>query len=136
MMISTPVWTTPAARDRLAQELADLERRAEIGEDVDGARMLQLRDTLRNAEVDRKPDDGLVEAGMTVTIRFGNGSTTTFLLGDRELASLDPDVAISVYAPTSPLGSAISGRYVQDAVTFDAPSGPLQVTILAAVPFG
>ena len=69
------------------------------------ARIRQLEDMLRRAEVGDKPaDDGVVEAGMIVTIRFkGDTGTEQFLLGSRELMSMDSSVEIDDYSPTSPL---------------------------------
>jgi len=134
MTTQDPVWMTEAARERLVEELAELER---AGETADQARMRELTALLRRTEVDRKPDDGLVEPGMTVTIRFeADGSTDTFLLGSRELVKLDPVVELEVYSPTSPLGAAIAGRYVGDSVSYASPGGEQQVTIVSAVPFG
>lgn len=136
MTIET-VWITVATRDRLRGELGELERTTQSSETSDTARARELRQILRNAQVDRKPDDGLVEPGMRVDVRFErDGSTTSFLLGSRQLSSLDPGVDLDVYSPTSPLGAAISGRYVGDVVSFTPPSGEQQVTILTAVPFG
>lgn len=134
-MTTKSVWMTLAMRQKLEAELAELEP---VGSDITRtARARELRELLHNAEIDRKPDDGLVEPGMRVTIRFeGDGSTTTFVLGSRELSALDPDLDADVYSPTSPLGLAISGRYVGDTVAFTAPSGQKQITIVAAVPFG
>ena len=101
------------------------------------ARALQLRTLLRSAQVGRMPDDGLVEPGMVVTVRFAaDGSETTFLLGSRDLAALDPDLEMDLYSPTSPLGGAITGRYVGDTVSYTAPSGAQEITIVSAVPFG
>ena len=134
MTTTEPVWMTEAARERLVDELARLEQ---AGDDADAARIRELRETLRRAEVERKPDDGLVEPGMTVTVRFErDGEVATFLLGSRELARLDPEVELDVYSPTSPLGAAIAGRHVGDSVGYAAPSGEQRVTILTAVPFG
>jgi transcription elongation factor GreA len=135
MSMST-VWMTPTARERLELEIEELQRELTAGREADQVRLLQLRDLLRKAEVDRKPDDGLVEPGMVITIRFErDGSTSTFLLGSRDLKALDPELDAEVYSPESPLGAAISGRYVGDVVTFAAPAGEQQVAILSAVPF-
>ena len=135
-MATESVWMTLAARQKLEAELAEIEQAS--GSDASGVpRAHELRELLRNAEVDRKPDDGLVEPGMLITVRFeGDGSVSSFLLGRRELGGLDPDLDTDVYSPTSPLGVAINGRYVGDTVAFTAPSGELRVTVLAAVPFG
>ena len=131
------VWMTLAVRERLAGELAVLENATYAVAPQDAARARELREILRNAQVGVKPDDGLVEPGMRVEVRFErDGSTTSFLLGSRELSGLDPDLDIEVYSPTSPLGAAISGRYVGDVVLFTPPSGEQKITILAAIPFG
>jgi transcription elongation factor GreA len=102
------------------------------------ARISQLEDRLRRAQIGDKPaDDGLVEAGMKVTIRFdGDTDTETFLLGSRELLSLDSHVDLDIYSPTSPLGEAISGKSVGDTASYQAPNGKtITVHIEAAVPF-
>ena len=102
------------------------------------ARIRQLEDRLRRAQIGEKPaDDGLVEAGMKVTIRFeGDSDTETFLLGSRELLSLDSAVDLDVYSPTSPLGAAISGKSVGEKASYETPTGKtISVEIVDAVPF-
>jgi len=136
-MATESVWMTRTARQKLEAELAEFEHATSTTDTTRLSRARELRALLRNAEIDRKPDDGLVEPGMRVTVRFEvDGSTTTFLLGRRELTGLDPNLDTDVYSPTSPLGVAISGRYVGEVVAFTAPSGKQRITILAAVPFG
>lgn len=135
-MATETVWMTPAARQRLADELESCERAVDAGDTTVEARVATLRNLLRNAQSDRKPDDGLVEPGMKVTVRFTHDdSHSTFLFGSRELAALDPSIEVDVYSPTSPLGSVISGRYVGDVVRYPAPSGELDVEIVSATPF-
>lgn len=134
-MASETIWMTLAARQRLETELADLEQ-AGRSDGASVSRAVELRTLLRNAVVDRKPDDGLVEPGMLVTVRFASDdSVATFLLGSRALSELDPTVDTEVYSPTSPLGAAINGHYVGDTVDFTAPSGVQRITIVAAAPF-
>ena len=102
------------------------------------ARIRQLEDMLRRAEVGDKPaDDGVVEAGMIVTIRFkGDTGTEQFLLGSRELMSMDSSVEIDVYSPTSPLGVAVVGKKKGDSVSYEAPNGKdITVEIVDAKPF-
>lgn len=102
------------------------------------ARIRQLEDRLRRAQIGDKPaDDGRVGAGMKVTIRFdGDTDTETFLLGSRELLTLDSAVDLDVYSPTSPLGAAILGKDVGDTATYEAPNGAkISVEIVGAVPF-
>lgn len=127
------VWMTPAVLATLEEELATI---ADSTESADEARAIELRELIRKAEVGSKPDDGLVEPGMTVTVRFErDGSTEKFLLGSRALVRKDSDV--EVYSPTSPLGAAITGRHVGDTVAYQAPSGAsIEVSIVEAHPFG
>jgi len=133
-MATDSVWMTQASLDRLKDELSELERE---GQDADQARIGELRDLIRRAQVDKKPDDGLVEPGMRIEVRFErDGSTLDFVLGSREMTELDPALDIDVYSPTSPLGAAIVGKYVGDSVSYAAPTGEQSVTILAAHPFG
>ena len=135
-MTTESVWIPPSALALLTEELAQLATRP--NPDVATVdRIRELRRTLRNAEASIKPDDGLVEPGMRVTAMFfGDTRATVFLLGERELASLDPHVGIDVYSPASPLGQAIIGTHVGDTVTYATTSkASIQVEILAAVPY-
>ncbi len=99
------------------------------------ARIRQLEDMLRRAEVGETPaDDGVVEPGMKVTTRFvGDTDTEVFLLGAREIETPED---LEVFSPQSPLGSAIIGRKVGDTVAYEAPNGKeLKVEVVDAVPF-
>ena len=99
------------------------------------ARIRQLEDMLRRAEVGETPaDDGVVEPGMTVTYRFaGDDDVETFLLGAREMADT---TELTVYSPQSPLGSAIIGHKKGETVPYKAPNGTtLEVEIVDAVPY-
>ena len=130
--LTGPVWMTPDALKALQAELAGLT--ADAADESTQARVLELRELIRRAEVGTKPDDGLVEAGMRITVRFHrDDSVETFLLGSRNLVRGGD---IEVYSPTSPLGAAIDGHRVGDDVSFAAPNGAtLTVTIVAATPF-
>src|SRR5215212_7576393 len=100
------------------------------------ARIRQLEDMLRNARVGETPaDDGVVEPGMVVTIRWaGDSDTEEFLLGAREMA--DESAGLQVYSPQSPMGSALLGSKVGDEVDYTAPNGKvLKVEIVGAVPY-
>jgi transcription elongation factor GreA len=128
------VWLTPAALERLRAELADLTSVREP-DDAQQLRIAELKQLIANAEASSKPDDGLVEPGMRVTVRFDDdGSTTQFLLGSRALLEFDDSLDIPVYSPESPVGSAISGLYVGDKVTITTPKGERTLTITEAVP--
>lgn len=161
---SDTIWVTKEAFERLQQELAHLK--GEVWADITAkiaaardegdlkenggyhaareeqgktkARIDQLEAMLRKAEVGDKPaDDGLAEAGMIVTIRFaGDTDTEKFLLGSRELLSMDKSVDIDVYSPTSPLGAAILGKKAGDTATYETPNGKsITVELVDAKPF-
>jgi transcription elongation factor GreA len=136
-----PVRSEIIARISAAREEGDLKEnggyhaaREEQGKAE--ARIRQLEDMLRKAEVGETPaDDGVVEPGMKVTTRFvGDDDTETFLLGAREMAETTED--LEVFSPQSPLGAAIIGFKSGDIVTYEAPNGKkLQVEIVEAVPY-
>lgn len=162
--IAGAIWVTQEAHDRLREELEHLS--GEVREDIKAkiaaardegdlsenggyhaareeqgkneARIRQLEDRLQRAQIGDKPaDDGHVGEGMKVTIRFADDTDTqTFLLGSRELLTLDSHVDLDVYSPTSPLGAAITGKNVGDSATYETPTGAsITVEILDAVPF-
>jgi transcription elongation factor GreA len=156
----TSAWLTQDAHDRLQSELdrligsrmeiaAEINARREEGDLKENggyhaakeeqgkqeARIRQLQDLLRNAHVGDAPaDNGVVEPGMVVTIRYDDDDDTErFLLGSREIAATTD---LTVYSPDSAMGTAITGRRPGDAVTYTAPSGAqIAVTVLDATPF-
>ena len=156
------IWLTQEAYVRLTAELAHLKgpARAEISRRIADAReegdlrenggyhaareeqgkaearIRQLEDMLRRAQVgETPPDDGIVEPGMVVSIRWaGSDDTEEFLLGAREMA--DESAGLQVYSPQSPMGAALLGSKVGDQVDYSAPNGKvLKVEIVAAVPY-
>jgi len=153
------VWLTQDAYDKLSAELEHLKGpvRAEIVSKISSAReegdlsenggyhaaredqgknesrIRQLEDMLDRAEVGETPaDDGVVEPGMKVKVKFlDNGDVETFLLGAREMA----DDELIVYSPQSPLGSALLGHVKGDTVTYEVNDKKTTVEILEAEPF-
>lgn len=129
-MEATAVWMPSATLSALQAEVSDLESRASGLTLAEIARLADLRALVRNADTGAKPNDGLVEPGMLVTVRFGTGDDTeTFLLGERGVLA-----DARALSPTSPLGSAVNGRRVGDRVAYAAPNGPIEVTVVAAEP--
>ncbi len=157
-------WLTQDAYDSLKQELEHLmgparldiakrieEARAEGDLSENGgyhaakeeqgkqeARINQLQQLLQRAKVGETPqDDGVVEPGMIVDVRFeGDDDVETFLLGSRELASLDESVELDIYSMQSPLGSAINGKKVGEKASYETPNGStITVDIVGAKPY-
>ena len=154
------IWLTQEAYDKLQAELDDLKgpKRQEIVDRIAAARdegdlkensgyhaardeqgklegrIRQLEDMLRRAQVGETPaDDGVVEPGMKVTIRFTDfDDEETFLLGAREI---EPE-GLTVYSPQSALGAAINGKQVGDKVSYTAPNGKdINVEVIDATPY-
>ncbi|UAL30641.1 transcription elongation factor GreA [Nocardioides rotundus] len=154
------IWLTQDGYDKLKAELENLQGpvRQEIIERISAARdegdlkenggyhaakeeqgkiegrIRQLEDMLRRAEVGETPkDDGVVEQGMKVTVKFaGDDETETFLLANRELEDED----IEVYSAESPMGKALIGAKKGDKVSYEAPNGrSIEVEVVDAVPY-
>ncbi len=163
-MTENVAWLTQEAYDRLRAELDHLmgPARVEVAKRIEAARaegdlsenggyhaakdaqghqearIRQLQGLLQRAKVGETPqDDGLVEPGMIVEIRFnGDDETETFLLGSRELLALDDSVDMEVYSQQSPLGAAITGHKVGESVTYTTPTGAeVAVDIVSAKPY-
>ena len=134
---TSTIWLTQDAHDKLQAELEELKGpvRQEIiarisaardegdlkenggyhaAKDEQGkieARIRQLEDMLRRAEVgETPPDDGVVEPGMVVTYKFvgdDDDEAEKFLLGAREIEAPE---GLTVYSPQSAMGAASNGK--------------------------
>ena len=152
-------WLTQEAYDRLKAEHDHLigPGRAEIADKIDEARsegdlkenggyhaareeqakqearIRQLDELLRSAQVgEAPPDDGVVEPGMVVTAVVA-GDEMEFLLGSREVAS---GTDLDVFSERSPLGVAILGKRAGDTSSYQAPNGAtITVEVVAAKPY-
>jgi transcription elongation factor GreA len=95
-------------------------------------RLKAILDTAQVGELGQADD--IARPGSTVTIAYDGDpdDTDTFLLGSRELLSLDNTVDTSVYSPQSPVGYAVLGHKVGDEVTYLAPNGrEIHITVTA-----
>ena len=140
------IWLTQEAYDKLKAELADLKgpKRQEIIERISAARdegdlkenggyhaakdeqgkqearIRQLTDLLRVAEVGEAPaSNGVVESGTVITAIVA-GDEERFLIGSREIAG---DSELDVFSEQSPLGAAILGLKVGEKTSYTAPNG-------------
>ena len=142
----TATWLTQEAYDRLAAELEQLSThgREDIAKRIESAReegdlkenggyhaakdeqgkmearIRQLKELLRTAEVGDAPQSsGVVEAGTVITAIIA-GDEETFLIGSREIAG---DSELDVWSTQSPLGAAILGLKVGEKTSYTAPNG-------------
>ena len=153
-------WLPKEAYDRLSRELEELSGpgRVEIAKRIEQAReegdlkenggyhaakeeqgkiearIRQLTQLLRHAEVrDAATSDGHVASGTVVTATIA-GTENRFLLGNREIAG---DSDLDVYSEHSPLGAAIVGAEVGETRTYTAPNGrAITVQIVKVEPYG
>lgn len=143
---ATVTWLTQDAYDRLAAELEHLSTigREEIAKRIESAReegdlkenggyhaakdeqgkiearIRQLKELLRSAEVGEAPaSKGIVESGTVITAIVA-GDEENFLIGSREIAG---DSELDVWSEQSPLGAAILGLKVGDKTSYTAPNG-------------
>ncbi len=162
--VNETIWLTQEAFDKLSNELEYLkgDGRSAVAEKIarardEGdlkenggyhaareeqgqmeARILQLEDMLRRAQVGEATATDEAAPGTLVTVAyFGDeDDTDQFLLGSREVMGLDDSVDIQVFSPQSPLGSAVVGRKIGEATSFEAPNGKtIEVTVVAVEPF-
>lgn len=149
--MSDTVWLSQSAYDRLNAELehlkttgreeaaqaikvarahGDLRENAEYdtAKEEQGkmeARIRQLEDMLRRAQVGAPPAGDVVSAGSVVTAIDEDGDEDTFLIGSRE----DRTTGLTVVSADSPLGRALVGAKVGDSVTYEAPAGAFTVQV-------
>ena len=125
-----------AAAIEAARALGDLSENGDYhaAKDAQGkmeSRIRQLQRLLKTATVvdADQASDGTVSPGMVVTLRYegdDEDDTTDFFVGSIEERQGD----LTVVSPGSPLGQALIGHRVGDAVEYAAPGGTLTVQIV------
>lgn len=122
-----------ARKIETARELGDLSENGDYhaAKDEQGkmeARIRQLEALLQDAVVvEGGSGDGTVRIGSTVTIRFDDGDTDTYLLGSIE----ERRDGLEVVSPKSPLGQALLGSAAGASVTYDANGNDITVEIVS-----
>lgn len=156
-MTDQPTFLTPAAFEKLEEELEHLKTagRAEIEDriaearshgdlrenaDYDAAkndqglmeaRIRKLEHLINTAEVREVEDTGKVEIGSVVTVVDSDGDEMDYFVAPQE----NKVAGLFLASPSSPLGGALIGRDVGDEVTYVAPAGKMSVTITAVRPY-
>lgn len=94
------------------------------------ARIRQLAATLSDAQIVDPATAGAggkVTTGVVVSLRYiGDDEAERFLIGSIE----ERQEGVSVISPNSPLGHALMGAEAGDRVSYDAPSGKLEVEVV------
>ncbi|MBO0730970.1 MAG: transcription elongation factor GreA [Acidimicrobiaceae bacterium] len=118
-----------------ARALGDLSENGDYhaAKDAQGkmeARIRQLQAMLENAQIVDTPTAGTVDevsTGVVVSLRYaGDDDVERYLIGSIEERRDD----VSVVSPNSPLGQALMGRRKGDRVSYEAPTGALEVEIV------
>jgi transcription elongation factor GreA len=95
------------------------------------ARIRQLQSMLEGVQIldtEAAESSGTVTTGVVVSLRYaGDDEVERFLIGSIE----ERREGVAIVSPKSPLGLALMGHGPGDHVTYDAPSGPLTVEIVA-----
>jgi len=144
---------SPEAHARLKAELEDLvvRGRVEIAKRIEDARALgdlkengeyhaakdeqgkmdlrsrQLQAILEDVSiVEGGSVDGTVRVGATVTIDFGDGDTEQYLVGNIE----EKRDGVEIVSPDAPLGRALLGRSVGEAVAYEVNGATMAVKLV------
>ncbi len=92
------------------------------------SRVRYLEKQLKYAEVIEKTDDGKVDLGKTVTLKFDDDDETEKY---KVVGRMEADIAAGKVSFDSPLGQAIMKKEAQTTVSVAAPAGTYHVTIIA-----
>ncbi len=117
-----------------ARALGDLSENGDYhaAKDAQGkmeARIRRLESMLTDAEVvdSAVGSDGAVTTGVVVSLRYiGDDDVERYLIGSIE----ERQEGVAVVSPNSPLGQALMGHREGERVSYEAPSGPLEVEIV------
>lgn len=124
-------------RERIVEAIATARAHGDLSENAEyhaareeqahnEAKIKEIRYKLENAEVVQTFDDGVVQLGMLVVIKYeGDDETETYYVGSREEKGEH-----DVLTPDSPIGKALLGQSAGDIVTANVPSGDMKIEIV------
>jgi transcription elongation factor GreA len=123
-------------RPRVAARIHDAKLDGDISENAEyedakqeqsflEGRIATLEAQLRNAEVIAKVDGDKVGIGSKVVIEGGDGEEAFTIVGSAEAAPREGRISNE-----SPVGAALMGHRQGEKITVQAPSGPIEYTLL------
>ena len=153
MTDSDPTWLTPAALQKLHDELehltttgreevvariaearshGDLKENSEYDtakndQGLMEARIRQLKHLIDNAQIIEADDSGTISIGCVATVVDDDGDEMEFFVAPAE--NKLPGMLLA--SPDSPLGAALLGAREGDEVTYEAPGGTFTYTVKA-----
>lgn len=131
-----------AERLKVAREHGDIRENAEYDaakneQALMESRIRNLERMLRDPEiVEAPPESGVVVAGMLVTLRpmeEDEPEDETYLLAE---SAEERAPGVRTITTTSPLGSALLGRALEDEVAYEAPGGTFHYLVVRIEPRG
>jgi transcription elongation factor GreA len=151
-MNNKPVYLTPEGLERLSAELRHLviDERPRVAQRIHDAkldgditenaeyedakqeqsflegRIATIEAQLKNAEVIEHPNGDKVRIGSTVVIAGPDGKETFTIVGSAEAAPREGRISNE-----SPVGVALMGHKKGEAVTVQAPAGPMTYTLVS-----
>jgi len=157
MTDDTKTWLTPAAHQKLVEELeylttegrnavtkriaeardhGDLRENAEYDtakndQGLMEARIRQITATLDNSEIREASNDGTVDVGSVVTCIDDDGDEMEFFVAPPE----NKVAGMLLASPSSPLGGALMGAKPGDKVSYEAPGGKFTYEVKAIRPY-
>ena len=157
MTDDTKTWLTPAAHQKLVDELeylttegrdavtkriaeardhGDLRENAEYDtakndQGLMEARIRQIKATLDNAEIREASNDGTVGVGSVVTCIDDDGDEMEFFVAPPE----NKVSGMLLASPSSPLGGALMGAKPGDKVSYEAPGGKFTYEVKSIRPY-
>ena len=114
-----------ARKIETARELGDLSENGDYhaAKEEQGkmeGRIMFLAKTIEEAVIVEKTDDGTVQTGTVVELRYpGDDNTEKYLYGSIE----ERQEGMENLSPGSPLGAALLGAKAGDSVSFETPAG-------------
>jgi transcription elongation factor GreA len=108
---------------KTARELGDLAENAEYqsaraDQDRSEARIAEIENILQNVEIIKKPNGGTkVQLGSTITLK-NDGKTKTFQV----VGTVEADPSSGKISDESPIGQALLGKKIGDAVEIKTPA--------------